>query len=142
MCRFLLKLLIQVCRCYRFPRKTGVRPTTNAFLGSTFNSSLSLKEGRFQEVHTLMNQLAISQRASRVSEPSSSGKRYLRRNSMPADPKFYHSMMSRHSSVNSCNLSVDEYKDVDGVLILDLQLRESMASETLPPREARRRCSL
>ena len=142
MCRFLLKLLINLCHCYRFPRKHVVRPTTNAFLGSTFNSSLSLKEGRFQEVHTLMNQLAISQRNSRGSEPSSGEIRYMRRRSLPADPRFYKSMMSRHSSANSCNLSVDEYKDVGGVLILDLQLRESMGDETLPPREARRRCSL
>lgn len=60
---------------------------------------------------------------------------------MPADPKFYRSMMSRHSSVNSANLSVDEYKDVGGVLILDLQLRNE--EKSLPvQRLDRRRSSL
>lgn len=138
MCIRLLKILLCICHC-RGKRKSPVRPA-NA-LGSTFNSSVSIKENRFLEVQTLMNQLAASQRNSRVSEPSSCEKRYLRRNSMPADPKFYHSMMSRHSSVNSGNLSVDEYKDVGGVLILDLQLREG-AETGLPQRNARRRSSL
>lgn len=138
MCIRLLKILLCICHCRR-QRKTVVRPT-NA-LGSTFNSSVSMKEHPFLEVQTLMNQLAASQRNSRVSEPSSTGKRYLRRNSMPADPKFYRSMMSRHSSVNSGNLSVDEYKDVGGVLILDLQLREG-AEGPQPQRYAKRRSSL
>ena len=138
MCIRLLKVLLCICHC-RKKRKTPVRPA-NA-LGSTFNSSVSVKEHRFLEVQTLMNQLAASQRNSRGSEPSSAEKRYLRRNSMPADPKFYRSMMSRHSSVNSGNLSVEEYKDVGGVLILDLQLREGEGAG-LQPRDARRRGSL
>ncbi len=60
---------------------------------------------------------------------------------MPADPKFYQSMMSRHSSVNSGTLSVDEYKDVGGVLVLDLKLREDAAAYP-QLRQAMRRSSL
>ena len=138
MCVRLLKLLVVLC-CYPRKRKNPVRPA-NA-LGSTFNSSASVKGNHFLEVQTLMNQLAASQRNSRVSEPASSQKLYLRRNSMPADPKFYRSMMSRHSSVNSANLSAEEYKDVGGVLILDLQLR-GHEEPAVAQRNAKRRSSL
>ena len=87
----------------------------------------------------MMNQVAVSHRNSRGTEPNSHEKHYSRRHSMPADPKFYQSMMSRHSSVNSGNLTVDEYKDVGGVLVLDLQLREGADAQ---PRRAQRRGSL
>lgn len=137
MCILTLKLLFRCC--FRRPQpKATIRPTAK-LLASTFNSSASVKDNRFQEVQTLMNQLAASHRNSRGSEPNSHEKRYSRRHSMPADPKFYQSMMSRHSSVNSANLTVDEYKDVGGVLVLDLKLREEAGAQ---PRQAQRRCSL
>jgi hypothetical protein len=134
-----LKFLLRFCLCSHEP-KVPIRPAAKLLI-STFNSSASVPDAHVREVHTLMNQLAVSHRNSRGTEPNSSEKRYSRRNSMPADPKFYQSMMSRHSSVNSGTLSVDEYKDVGGVLMLDLKLRED-AGEHPQLRQAMRRSSL
>ena len=72
----------------------------------------------------------MSRRVSRMSsEKSSIEANLLQKMSLPADPAHYRSLMERHNGFEGGDLTVKEYQDVGGVLILDVPLRPSEIEE-------------
>lgn len=119
-------------------KQTYVRVGASAFNSSTYNSSISLQEVHDRDVKTLMSQVNVSRRMSRVSsERSSLDSKLNKKVSLPADPAHYRVLMERHQAFDSADLTVQEYQDVGGVLILNVPLRSEEKEQEVARQQRR-----